>query len=113
MGDDKDKDEIKISRDEVNETKLIAKLEFKKKFNLGNYEDETLGVSIEGPYNIIKDGKDLIKLLLPTWVNMVVLTEKVQERVKPEEVAKLIKKEIQDKPLTLSATVTKKQDNDI
>jgi hypothetical protein len=71
----------------VSESKVTARLEFEKKYNLGNYEHESLKIIIEGPYNDIRDGKDLPRLLLPTWRNMVTLTEKVRERATPEDIA--------------------------
>jgi len=66
-------------------SKVIARLEYEQKFNLGKYQMETIKIVIEGPFEDIRDGKDLPRLLLYTATNMKKLTQKVHDGVDPRK----------------------------
>ena len=66
-------------------SKVVAKLEYEQRFYLGDYQHETIKISLEGPFEDVRDGKDLPRLMLYTATNMKRLTQKVHEGVDPRK----------------------------
>jgi hypothetical protein len=66
-------------------SKVVAKLEYEQRFNLGDYQHEMIKISLEGPFEDVRDGKDLPRLMLYTVTNMKRLTQKVHEGVDPRK----------------------------
>ena len=75
-----DKREEKAGDDSVVYPNILARIEVEKKWNLGAYESETIKVVLEGPFEMLKNGKDLPKMLLYVTYNSVKLLERVRER---------------------------------
>lgn len=68
----KEKEEKPLSR-------VVAKIEYEQKFNLGSYNSETIKIVLEGPFEDMRDGKDLPRLMLYTAANMKRLVDKVHK----------------------------------
>lgn len=77
----KEKEEKPLSR-------VVAKIEYEQKFNLGSYNSETIKIVLEGPFEDIREGKDLPRLMLYTAINMKKLVDKVHNGVDPKKYEK-------------------------
>lgn len=66
-------------------SKIVAKVEYEQKFNLGNYSSETIKVVLEGPIEEVIDSKDVARLLLGTATNLKKITQKVHDNVDPKK----------------------------
>lgn len=72
--------------EDVKDSKITAKVRVEMKFNTGNYESETYEVVVEGPYNDVKEGKDLVRLLYPVIKNAKTTIKKAKDGASIEEV---------------------------
>lgn len=100
----KSKSNVIVPKDD---SKVLVKLEMEKKYNVGPYASETYKISIEGPYDSIKEGREIPVLVSPTFYNMgalITVTKKKLEGKNVEEITKCYDVEVIEKVQTQGDT---------
>lgn len=59
------------------QSQIVAKVEYSKTYNLGNYSSRKITISLEGPFDELSNRKELPRLLWPVGYNCDKVCDKI------------------------------------